>query len=63
MKVSVPMFDLCDGTMDCGCPEKKAAAPPHGTTRRYKSCHCAKCTEANTNYHRQWRERKNQETV
>lgn len=58
IRASVPIFDLCDGELGCRCPEKKAETAPHGTTRRYRKCHCAKCSEANTNYHRQWRKKK-----
>lgn len=64
MRTTVPIRDLgCDGSLGCDCLKRREKDPSHGDRSRYvrKGCRCLKCREANTEYHRQWRERKNQE--
>lgn len=55
-----PIWALgCTGEFGCDCPSKLAEFKGHGTRVKYqKGCRCIRCTKANSNYTRKYREQR-----
>ena len=68
-----PIHELCDGSLGCTCPKKRAkirqrrkdvSQLPHGQRSTYlKGCPCRPCNQANNEYQAEYnRNRKIKET-